>query len=186
MDDFVHIVEVIYKDNPWYVPELYSDVRDVFNPRRNSALSFCEVERFVAYACGKCVGRVAGFINHRSNRRWNIRCVRFGYLEFIDNFLVAGALLEAVEQWGREYGMSTIQGPMGITDFDKEGMLIEGFERQGSMIDIYNPPYYPSFLEAMNYRKAVDWLQMRINVPQNMPRNLCEQHDMSGNEQVCV
>lgn len=169
MDDFLNIVEVIYKDNRCYVPELYSDVKDVFNPRRNSAFSFCEVERFVAYAGGKCVGRVAGFINHRSNRRWNIRCVRFGYLEFIDNFLVAGALLDAVEQWGREYGMNTIQGPMGITDFDKEGMLIEGFERQGSMIDIYNPPYYPSFLEAMNYRKAVDWVQMRINIPQNMP-----------------
>ena len=169
MDDFLNIVEVIYKDNRCYVPELYSDVKDVFNPRRNSAFSFCEVERFVAYAGGKCVGRVAGIINQRANKRWNVSCVRFGYLEFIDNFLVAEALMEAVEQWGRDNGMNMIQGPMRITDFDKEGMLVDGFEYKGSAIDIYNHPYYPTFMEAMNYRKAVDWLQMHVEVPQQLP-----------------
>ena len=169
MDDFIHVVEIIYKGNSCYVPELYSDVRATFNPRRNSGLAFCDTALFVAYAKGRCVGRVAGIINHRANKRWNVSCVRFGYLEFIDNFLVAEALMEAVEQWGRDNGMNMIQGPMGITDFDKEGMLVDGFEYKGSAIDIYNHPYYPTFMEAMNYRKAVDWLQMQVSVPQNIP-----------------
>ncbi len=169
MDDFIHVVEIIYKGNSCYVPELYSDVRATFNPRRNSGLAFCDTALFVAYAKGRCVGRVAGIINHRANKRWNVSCVRFGYLEFIDNFLVAEALMEAVEQWGRDNGMNMIQGPMGITDFDKEGMLVDGFEYKGSAIDIYNHPYYPTFMEAMNYRKAVDWLQMHVEVPQQLP-----------------
>lgn len=169
MHDFVHVVETIYHGNLYYVPDLYSDIRAMFNPRKNKAMAFCDIQPFVAYQGGRCVGRIAGIINHRANEKWRTPTVRFGYIEFIDNFLVAEALLNAVEQWGLEHGMSVAQGPMGITDFDKEGMLVEDFHLNGSMTAIYNLPYYPTFMEALGYQKAVDWLQMRVMVPDEFP-----------------
>ena len=170
MDDFVGLPFRIYADNPCYVPELNMDVRETFDPAKNAGLDFSEIQPFIAYdETGLCVGRIAGIINHRANEKWNTRNVRFGFIEFVDDPAVSAALLEAVEQWGRERGMEHIQGPMGIFDFDKEGMLVEDFDQLGSMVTIYNPPYYPRHLEALGYAKEVDWLQVSIDVPATVP-----------------
>ena len=170
MDDFVKLAESIYADYPCYVPDLEMDVRDTFNPRKNAGLECSVVQPFIAYdGNGKPVGRIAGIINRRANEKWNTRNVRFGFIEFIDDRDVSTVLLEAVEQWGKEQNMSHIQGPMGIFDFDKEGMLIEDYDRTGSMITIYNPPYYPRHMEALGYEKDVDWVQMRFDVPREVP-----------------
>lgn len=170
MDDFVKLAESIYADCPYYVPDLEMDVRDTFNPCKNAGLECSVVQPFIAYdGTGKPVGRIAGIINRRANEKWNTRNVRFGFVEFIDDREVSTALLEAVEQWGKEQNMSHIQGPMGIFDFDKEGMLIEDYDRTGSMITIYNPPYYPRHMEALGFEKDVDWVQMRFDVPREVP-----------------
>ncbi len=170
MDDFVRLPRAIYAGNPCYVPDLEMDIRETFDPRKNAGLDFTDIRPFVAYdEAGRAVGRIAGIINHRANEKWGTRNVRFGFIEFVDDPRVSAALLGAVEQWGREQGMTRIQGPMGIFDFDKEGMLVEDFDQMGSMVTIYNPPYYPRHLEALGYAKEVDWVQVSIEVPAEVP-----------------
>ena len=170
MNDFVRFPEIIYKDCPYYVPDLEMDVRNMFNPRKNAGLERSEIQAFVAYDSRKHpLGRIAGIINHRANEKWKTLNVRFGFFDFIDDLKVSSALLEAVIQWGKERGMNAIQGPMGITDFDKEGMLIEDFDRLGSMNTYYNHAYYPRHMEVLGYEKEVDWVQVRIRIPQEVP-----------------
>lgn len=170
MDDFIRLPHRLYADCPQYVPDLDTDIRDTFNPCKNAGLEYSDIQPFVAYdERGNCVGRIAGIINHRANEKWKTKNVRFGLIEFIDDTDVSSALLGAVEEWGRERGMEHIQGPMGIFDFDKEGMLVEDFERTGSMITIYNPPYYPRHIETLGYEKEADWIQIRIDVPHEVP-----------------
>ncbi len=170
LDAFVDFPLELYARNEQFVPEMADDVRSSFNPEKNHGLSFTEVQAFIAEAeDGSTVGRIAGIINSRANTKWNTKVVRFGYIDFIDNLNVSKALLDTVEEWGRQRGMDEIQGPLGITDFDKEGMLVEDFDCVGSMIDIYNYPYYPRHMEDLGFRKVVDWVQIRIEVPNEVP-----------------
>ena len=170
MNDFVEFPETIYKDCPYYVPDLEMDVRNMFNPKKNAGLECSEIQAFVAYDSNvHPVGRIAGIINHRANEKWKTQNVRFGFFDFVDDLEVSSALLEAVIQWGKERNMIRIQGPMGITDFDKEGMLIEDFDRLGSMNTYYNYAYYPQHMEALGYEKEVDWVQVRIQIPSEIP-----------------
>lgn len=170
MSDFVRFAGQLYAGCQYYVPDLDMDVIDSFNPSKNAGLEYSEIQPFIAYnATGKTVGRIAGIINHRANEKWKTKNVRFGFIEFVDDLEVSAALLKAVEQWGKERGMDCIQGPMGIFDFDKEGMLIEDFDKLGSMITIYNYPYYPKHMEALGYEKEVDWLQVAIEIPKDIP-----------------
>ncbi len=170
MDDFVGFAADLYAGCPYYVPDLDMDVRETFDPKKNVGLEGSDVQPFIAYdEDGKVVGRIAGIINHRANKKWHTRNVRFGFIEFVDEPEVSAALLHAVEEWGKTRGMDCILGPMGIFDFDKEGMLVEDFDQIGSMITIYNYPYYPKHMEALGYEKAVDWLQVRVEVPREIP-----------------
>ncbi len=169
MKDFIRIPRVIYQNNQQYVPELGSDIPKIFDIKHNSALEFSDIQPFVAYLNNKPVGRIVGIVNRKANEHWNTRNVRFSMIEFIDDAEVSKALLKTVETWGKERGMDTIQGPMGITDFDKEGMLVEDFHLTGSINTIYNPDYYPRHIEALGYEKEVDWLQVRIQIPEDIP-----------------
>ena len=170
MDDFVALPRHIYKDCAQYVPDLDMDVRATFDPKKNAGLEFSDIQPFVAYDDdGKCVGRIAAIINRRANERWNVSVARFGMIEFIDDINVSKALLNAVEEWGRTHGMNSVQGPMGISDFDKEGMLVNDFNLMGSMISIYNPPYYPRHMEQLGFVKEVDWVSFHIDVPKVVP-----------------
>ena len=169
LEMFINFPLDLYSGNEQYVPEMANDVRDSFNPEKNHGLKFSEIQAFIAEKDGKVVGRIAGIINSRANKKWNTSIVRFGYIDFIDDLDVSKALLDTVAKWGKERGMTEIQGPLGITDFDKEGMLVEDFDRLGSMIDIYNYPYYPQHMEAHGYSKIVDWLQIRVEIPSEIP-----------------
>lgn len=170
MDDFVKMAERLYADCPYYVPDLRMDIRDTFTPQKNAGLEFTDIQPFIAYdKKGKPVGRIAGIINHKANQKWHTRNVRFSFFDFIDDTDVSKALLDTVVQWGKERGMDTIQGPMGITDFDKEGMLLEDYDRIGSMNTLYNYPYYPQHMERLGYKKEVDWVQVRIDIPKEVP-----------------
>ena len=169
LDDFIHVVDIIYQNCPQYVPDFESDVKDIFDSRKNSGLEFSNVQPFVAYQDNKAVGRIVGIVNHRANEKWKTHNVRFSMIEFLDDLAISKALLNSVEEWGRSYGMDSIQGPLGITDFDKEGMLIEDFDMLGSIITIYNPEYYPRHMEALGFKKETDWVQIRVNVPKEVP-----------------
>jgi GNAT superfamily N-acetyltransferase len=169
MKDFIHVVDGIYKGCQQYVPDLRSDIRGLFSLKTNPGLEFSDIQPFLAYRNGEPVGRVVGIVNRHANEKWNVKNVRFAMLEFVDDLAVSKALLEAVGQWGKSMGMDAIQGPLGITDFDKEGMLVEDFHLAGSMNTIYNPEYYPRHLETLGFEKDVDWVQIRIKIPQEVP-----------------
>ena len=159
----------LYKDNPYSVPDLYSDILKTFSREKNPAFEFCEAEYFLAYQDGKIVGRVAAIINHKANATWGKKAVRFGWIDFIDDLDVSRALLKAVEQWGADKGMTIMEGPLGFTDMDAEGMLIEGFEELSTMATIYNYPYYPEHMEKLGLGKAIDWVEMKLMVPEKLP-----------------
>jgi len=169
MQDFVRLPRMQYRGVPQYVPDLERDVADMFRRKSNPGLEFSDVQPFVAYRNGVAVGRIVGIVNRKANERWQQRVVRFGMIEFIDDMEVSRALLDAVGQWGQAMGMDTLQGPMGITDFDKEGMLVEDFHLTGTMNTIWNPDYYPRHMEALGLQKTVDWVQIRIHIPEEVP-----------------
>ncbi len=169
MEDFIRLPRHIYSNCPQYVPDLDSGIRSLFDRRKNPAYTFSEIQPFVAYRDEVAIGRIVGIINHKANEKWQNRNVRFSMIEFVDDLSVSKALIDAVAQWGLSHGMDTIHGPLGITDFDKEGMLVEDFHLTGSMNTIYNPEYYPRHMEALGFKKEVDWVQIRINIPQEVP-----------------
>ena len=169
LESFIRFNYQLYKENPYSVPDLFDDMLNTFNKKKNAAFEFCEADYFLAYRDNKIVGRVAAIINHRANQTWNKKDVRFGWIDFIDDAEVSAALLKTVEDWGRERGMTQIQGPLGFTDFDAEGMLIEGFDQLSTMATIYNSPYYPQHMERLGFEKDADWVEYKIYIPDAIP-----------------
>lgn len=169
MNDFLNITDKIYAGCAQYVPDMRSDVHAMFASNGNSGQSTTETQPFVAYRGQEVVGRVVGVVNRKANEVWKTRNVRFSMIEFIDDLTVSKALLDAVADWGKTLGMEKLQGPMGVTDFDKEGMLVEDFELRGSMTAYYNPAYYPRHMEQLGLVKEADWLQVRIQIPKEVP-----------------
>jgi GNAT superfamily N-acetyltransferase len=160
----------LYRDCQWAVPFLYSDEMNTLRSDRNAAFECCESDYFLAYKDGRPVGRVAAIINRRANERWQHQQVRFGWFDFVDDQEVSRALLETVEQWGRERGMTEMIGPMGFTDMDREGMLFEGFEEDTTMYVNYNYPYYPQHMEQLGgFEKDNDYMECKVKVPERVP-----------------
>lgn len=166
---FIRFNYELYKDNPYAVPDLYSDMVHTLTKGKNAAFDFCEAEYFLAYKDGTLAGRIAGIINHKANETWNRKDVRFGWVDFVDDPEVSAALFKAVEEWGKSKGMEHIQGPLGFTDFDAEGMLIEGFDQLSTMATTYNHPYYPEHLEKLGFEKDADWVEYKIFIPDAIP-----------------
>ena len=166
---FIRFNYELYKNNPYSVPDLMDDMMNTFNRKKNAAFEFCESEYFLAYKDTKLVGRVAAIINHRANETWKKNEVRFGWIDFIDDLEVSKALLDAVETWGKERKMEAIVGPLGFTDMDAEGMLVEGFDQLSTMATIYNYPYYPEHMEKHGFEKEADWVEFKLTVPKKLP-----------------
>lgn len=169
---FVDFPNTLYKGNSYYVPKIFSDEIETLDPKKNPAYEFSEAALYLAYKDGRLAGRVAAIVNNRANEKWNHKEVRFGWIDFIDDREVSRALIDKVIEFGKERGMDQITGPLGFTDFDPEGMLVEGYDKLCTLALIYNYPYYPEHLEAMGFTKAVDWLEFKINVPDQVPERI--------------
>lgn len=169
LKQFVKFNIELYKDNPYHVPGLIEEEMVTLDRKKNPAFEICDSIYFLAYKEGEIVGRIAGMINRRSNETWNQKHARFGFVDFIDDTEVVDALFHAVEKWAKEQGMNAMHGPMGFTDMDHEGMLIEGFDQMGTMAAIYNYPYYPQHMERMGYAKDQDWHEFKIYIPEGVP-----------------
>ena len=163
---FARFANRLYKGNRYYVPSMPMDDLSTFSKEKNAAFEFSEAEFYLAYKDGEVAGRVAAIINHKANDAWKVKQVRFGWIDFIDDLEVSAALLEAVIEFGRKAGMTQIVGPLGFTDFDPEGMLVEGYDRLGTMALIYNHPYYPEHMKKHGYYKETGWLEYRITIPE--------------------
>lgn len=159
----------LYKGNDCYVPPIVFDEIDTLLPEKNPAFDFCRAQSFMAYRDGKPVGRITAIINDVVNQRTGEKAMRFGWVDFIDDNEVVDALFKAAEEWGRNQGMTTIVGPLGFTDMDHEGMLVEGFDEMGTMATIYNHAYYPTHMERMGYAKEAGWVEFRISIPESVP-----------------
>ena len=166
---FVKFGNDFYKNCEYFCPALILDEMDTFNSKKNPALEVCEFILYMAYLDNKPVGRIAGLINHEANRKWGVKHVRFGWMDFIDDMEVSRALLDAVAQWGKSKGMDGLNGPVGFTDFDHQGLLIEGFDHLAPMASLYNYPYYIKHLESYGLVKENDWIEMQIYPPQELP-----------------
>lgn len=160
---FVKFYNDLYKDCKEFCPRLILDEMNTFNEKKNPSYDVCESVQFLAYRDGKIVGRVAGIINREANRIWNVKKVRFGWIDFIDDLEVSKALLDAVAAWGKSKGMTELNGPVGFTDWDYEGLLIEGFEYLAPMASLYNYPYYEKHMEAYGLTKENDWIEIQMN-----------------------
>ena len=174
LDAFIQLHYDLYRGNQFDAPNLYKDELRTLSRDKNSAFDFCDAEYFLAYRDGKVVGRVAAIVNYRYNEQWQRPCVRFGWLDLIDDAEVMRALLAAVEDYGREKGMKEIIGPLGFTDMDPEGMLTKGFDQLGTMATLYNHPYYPVLMEQMEgYEKDNDYVEYKVFVPESgMPEKM--------------
>lgn len=161
-----------YKDNKCYVPPIVFDDVATLNPKKNPAFDHCEAQSFMAYRDGKPVGRITAIINHQVNEASGKKEMRWGFVEFIDDDEVVDSLFKTIEQWGAERGMDTMIGPMGFTDMDHEGMLVEGFDYLGTMATIYNYDYYPRHMERLGMVKDADWVEFRMIVPPTVPEKM--------------
>ena len=170
--EFVNFPERLYKDNPYYVPPLVFDQMDTLDQKKGAAQEFCRSHLYLAYKDGKPAGRVAAIINDLANKQWNHKEVRFGWYDFIDDKEVSGALMDKVEEFGRANGMDAVVGPLGFTDFDPEGLLIEGYDRLSTMALIYNYPYYVTHIEEMGFTKDADWIEYKIDIPKKLPEKM--------------
>ena len=170
--EFVKFNIKLYKDNPFHIPGLIDEEVMTLSKDKNPAFENCDAIYFLAYKDKKIVGRIAGIIVHDSNRIWNQKNARFGFVDFIDDKEVVDALFGSVIKWANEKGMDALHGPLGFTDLDHEGMLIEGFDRLGTMATIYNYPYYPQHMERMGFVKDVDWYEYIIYIPDSIPEKL--------------
>ena len=169
---FIQFANDLYADCPYYCPPLLFDELNCFDKDHNPALEVCEYQLWMAYRDGKPVGRIAGIINRKANETWNYKHVRFGWCDFIDDAEVSKALLDTVVAWGKEHGMTALNGPVGFTDFDHEGLLLEGYEYLAPMASLYNYPYYVKHIEAYGLTKEADWIEMQVYPPQGCPERL--------------
>lgn len=175
---FSKFANKLYKGSAFYVPTMPVDERNTLDKKKNAAFEFCDADYFLAYKDGELVGRVAAILNPKANMAWKTKQVRFGWIDFIDDYEVSEALINQVIAWGRERGMEHIAGPLGFTDFDPEGMLVEGFDRLGTMAMLYNHPYYMVHMERLGMVKEVDWLEFRITIPEVLPEKFVKMSEI--------
>lgn len=168
LKQFIEFYYDLYRGSKQAVPYLYFDEMATLRREMNPSFECCEADYFLALRDNKVVGRVAAIINRRANEQWHGRQVRFGWFDFIDDQEVSAALLGAVEEWGRQRGMTEMAGPLGFIDTDREGMLIDGFDELSTMYVNYNYPYYPKHIEAIGgFRKDNDYVELRVKVPED-------------------
>lgn len=166
LQKFARFPHSLYRGNPYWVPPLNKNVLKNFDPAENAAYEYSQSRQWLALRDGKIVGRVAAILSEGHRQRWNQAYMRFGWIDFINDREVSAALLGAVEAWARANGCSAVHGPLGFTDMDQSGMLVEGFNEPSTMATIYNHPYYPQHLEALGYGKDTDWIEYEITVPE--------------------
>ena len=166
---YVQFAIDLYHGNPCYVPPLVFDDINTLMPDKNPAFEFCQAQPFMALRDGVPVGRITAIINSRANEKVGKKIVRFGWMDFIDDKNEVDALFHAVRKRGKERGMTQMVGPMGFSDMDPEGMLIEGFDEMGTMATIYNYPYYKDHMERLGFKKETDWIEFRMTVPDRIP-----------------
>lgn len=171
---WVEFPNTLYKGVDAYVPFLFNDEMDTFTKEKNPAYEFCETKLFLAYRDNKIVGRIGALINHAANKKWKTNAIRFTRFDFINDFAVSEALFNEVIKWGKEKGFTKVMGPIGFTDLDHEGMLVDGFDELNMSITFYNYPYYLAHMEKLGLKKDIDWVEYQLSVPEKLDERLAK------------
>ncbi|TVQ89672.1 MAG: hypothetical protein EA393_06700 [Bacteroidetes bacterium] len=169
LKDFIRFPDNLYKDCKYYIPSIHKNQFNTLSKEQNPAFEHCEARYWLAMKGSVIVGRVAGIINHRYNQERNVKIMRFGWMDFVEDQKIANALLQQVEKWAKEKGMTGVHGPLGFTSFDASGVLVEGFDEWPTSFGHYNFPYYDKMLQNAGYNKEVDWIEFNIKVPDVLP-----------------
>ena len=174
--EFLDFPLKLYKGNPYFVPPLYMDEKKIF--RSDYVYSdTCDTVYFNAYKDGVMAGRISGILQRASNEKWKQKRIRFTRFDAVDDPEVSRALFSAVEEWGRGLGMEEICGPLGFSDLEREGLLIDGFDKLATFEEQYNFPYYQDHIESLGYEKEVDWFESEIRVPKEKDPHIDEMSD---------
>jgi hypothetical protein len=161
---FIRFPVKLYNNDPYYVPTIFDDDMGNLDPQKNPAFEEAKARYWLAYKDSQIVGRIAAILMPKEEKKWGAKLMRFGWIDFIDDIEVVKALIGVVEQWAKEEHMEGVHGPLGFTDLDREGMLVEGFDRMATLATNYNYPYYPKYLESLGYKKSVDWVEYEITL----------------------
>lgn len=172
MDRFIKLPFRLYRDDPLWIPPLIYQERAQFDPDKNPAYRYCDASFFLVRRDGRTVGRVAALVNRRYLEKTGRKCGRFGWFECFEDREAAGMLMDAAEEWLADRGMTEVSGPMGFTDNDMTGCLVEGFEELPTIAGSYNPPWYNDFMTSRGYTKEVDYVEYRIKVPEEIPEKM--------------
>ena len=172
LKEFVEFPFTLYKGNHFWCPPLKAEEIKTLRQDMNPAFGFCEARYWMAFRDGKPVGRVAGIINNHKPDGRNSSTVRFGWIDFIDDIEVSSRLIETVKCWGKSKGKTRIHGPLGFTNMDAAGMLIQGFDEISAISTIYNYPYYAEHMEKLGFCKATDWVQYELKFPEEIPERV--------------
>lgn len=171
---FVRFPDTLFGDSKYYIPNLRSSELNTLSSDKNPAFEFCRAKYWLAMKNGQVVGRVAGIINTKYNEAHQIKYVRFGWLDFINDLDVLRLLMQTVEDWARKEHMDCIHGPMGFTSFDASGILVEGFDEMPTAFAHYNYEYYSELLEKAGYVKDIDWVEYNVKVPDSVPEKVTQ------------
>lgn len=174
--EFLDFPLKLYRNNPYFVPPLYGDEKKIFSPKYIYH-DTCDSVFFLAYENGKPVGRISGIIQRASNQKTGENRCRFTRFDAIDDPKVSAALFEALENWARQKGMDIMCGPLGYSDLEREGLLVEGFDRLSTFEEQYNAEYYQHHIEALGYQKEVDWMESMLYPPKEDDGSLAKMAD---------
>ena len=168
----------LYKDNEFYVPTIFRNEMDTLDHHKNPAFRTAEAKSWLAWKNNRIAGRITGIHLKKYAEIWKREIVRFDWVDFIDDSEVSRQLFSTMEEWAVSQGAEAVSGPQGFTDFDPEGMLIEGFDELGTLPMLYNYPYYPKHLESMGYTKHADWVEFEIACPKSIPEKVARVQHM--------
>ncbi|HAN18841.1 MAG: hypothetical protein A2X13_07930 [Bacteroidetes bacterium GWC2_33_15] len=175
--EFIKFPDKLYLGNNYYIPAIHTNELQTLSFDKNPAFEFCRARYWLATKNGVIVGRVAGIINNKYNKKNNIKYARFGWLDFIDDEEVLKILLQTVEKWAINEQMEYIHGPLGFSSFDPSGILIEGFNEMPTSFAHYNFPYYSTLIEKLGYKKEIDWVEYNVKVPKSVPEKFIQGAD---------
>jgi GNAT superfamily N-acetyltransferase len=176
---FIRFPFELYRGNRFWVPALEFDELNTLRRDKNPAFEHCDARYWLALDGKRVVGRVAAILNRRHIEKWNQRYMRFGWIDFIDDPAVSSALFRSVESWALQSGMTAVHGPLGFTDLDREGMLVEGFDELGTLATLYNHAYYPQHMEKLGYHKDTDWVEYELSAPEAPNETIARIADLS-------
>lgn len=162
--DFVKLPFAIYKGNSYWIPPIINDEIKQLKPETNPFFEYCDAKFWTAWKDGKCVGRIGALINHEYNKERGIKAGRITRVEFFNDHGVSEALFNKAEEWIKENGMNQVHGPLGFSNLDLQGLLIDGFNFIPSIASVYHLPYYQEHFERLGYKKENDWVEFRLTL----------------------